>query len=129
MEILKQWAYVMQYPIILVNKELESADNKAEGRYVLVSMWPQAEGRGLREVVRNIISIVNAEEAEIHTHNNAEVATDYALELKYWNRGLAALEVALNVLDRENRGIKIISKSANPLSKHGFTNHPIYSAM
>lgn len=127
-----------EYPVLYSPEDLISVtelESRVQVRHVLLCMRTQLEGRGLRGITENLLSAIAAEEKRLTQEKEKSPKDEAHLkELLIWNEGLAAIQSGMKTLDemRHSTGDKPIAyknqQEIHPLSRHGFTNHGLYSA-
>lgn len=111
----------------------------AEVKLVLLGLWAEPKGLGLKGVTENLLQVVSAEQQRLLASHQPDQS--YLQELQTWCTGLQAIQAAMLKMDlayatvpptkpkRASRKTnKKQAKLKHPLSGHGFTIHPLYSA-
>ncbi len=102
---------------------------------VLVGMWAQWEGRGLRGVTENLLSSIAQEQDRLSALEELSTSQqNHRKDLEEWSHGLLILQRAISqfeVTAKESEACwySKFSEGKHPLSRHGFTSNGLYAAL
>lgn len=122
----------MLYHIENLTNAIDQND-KTFAEFVLLSIWVQPEGRGMPEVIANLLEIVELESFKFSKSSElTDAGYAYRRDLRKWKKGLLAIQTGMQKLrdhaSPEQLAVKAGAVRRHPLSRHGFTDHALYSA-
>lgn len=102
---------------------------------VLLGMWAQWEGRGLRGITENLLSSIAQEKDRLSAL--AELSSSQQSHwkvLEEWSQGLIILlhaisQFEMTAIESDACWYSKFSEDTHPLSRHGFTSNGMYSAL
>jgi len=102
---------------------------------VMLGMWAQWEGRGLRGVAENLLSSISQEQDRLSVLEERSTSQQSHLkDLEEWSRGLEILlhaisQFEMTAIESDACWYSKFSEDRHPLSRHGFTSNALYSAL
>jgi len=112
-----------------------SSEDRPLVQKILLGMWAQWEGRGLRGVTENLLSSIALEKDRLSVlYEISSSQKSHWEALEEWSRGLKILlnaisEFEMTASELDTCWYSKFSQGKHPLSRHGFTSNGLYSAL